>query len=133
MEFSSALIEATTARANPTAAGSTGPCCGGPIASSAPVLPGAEVYYAVKANPHPAVLAAFAALGSGFEISSTLELDAVLDLGVGGERIICSNPVKRPDFSSRRSRQVSTDSPSTPNRSSRSSVDWHPAAGSTCA
>ena len=61
-------------------------------------LPGAEVYYAVKANPHPAVLATFAALGSGFEISSTLELDAVLDLGVSGERIICSNPVKRPDF-----------------------------------
>ena len=61
-------------------------------------LPGAEIYYAVKANPHPSVLKTFADLGCGFEISSTPELESVLEHGVGPERIISSNPIKRPDF-----------------------------------
>jgi ornithine decarboxylase len=61
-------------------------------------LPGAEVYYAVKANPHPEVLAVLAAEGCGFEVSSWPELERVLALGVPGSRIISSNPVKRPDF-----------------------------------
>jgi ornithine decarboxylase len=61
-------------------------------------LPGAEIYYAVKANPHPVVLETFRDAGSGFEVSSRLELDAVLRLGVSAARVISSNPVKRPDF-----------------------------------
>lgn len=61
-------------------------------------LPGAEIYYAVKANPHPAVLRTFAEQGCGFEVSSTVELRSVLELGVPARRIISSNPVKRPDF-----------------------------------
>lgn len=61
-------------------------------------LPGAEVHYAIKANPHPEVLATLAAEGCGFEVSSVPELQLVLDLGVAAERILSSNPVKRPDF-----------------------------------
>src|SRR5687768_14999399 len=61
-------------------------------------LPGAAVYYAVKANPHPAVLATLRDVGSGFEVSSRLELEAVLGVGVSADRVISSNPVKRPDF-----------------------------------
>jgi ornithine decarboxylase len=61
-------------------------------------LPGAEVHYAVKANPHPEVIAVLAAEGCGFEISSLPELEAVLALDVRPERIVSSNPVKRPDF-----------------------------------
>jgi ornithine decarboxylase len=61
-------------------------------------LPGAAVYYAVKANPHPAVLATLRDVGSGFEVSSRLELEAVLGVGVSAGRVISSNPVKRPDF-----------------------------------
>jgi ornithine decarboxylase len=61
-------------------------------------LPGAEVYYAVKSNPHPGVLRTFAQLGCGFEVSSSPELRSVRELGVGPERIISSNPIKRPDF-----------------------------------
>ena len=57
-------------------------------------LPGVGCYYAVKANPHPAVLSTFAALGAGFEVSSSVELRAVRALGVGPERIISSNPIK---------------------------------------
>lgn len=61
-------------------------------------LPGAEVYYAVKANPHPGVLEALAREGCGFEVSSRPELEAVLRLGVTIDRVISSNPVKRPDY-----------------------------------
>ena len=61
-------------------------------------LPGAEVFYAVKANPHPEVLAILAAVGCGFEVSSAPELDQVRLLGVPMQRVISSNPVKRPDF-----------------------------------
>jgi len=67
-------------------------------------LPGALVHYAVKANPHPAVLAELAEQGCGFEISSLPELDSVLELGVSPERVISSNPVKRPDFIQRAAR-----------------------------
>lgn len=61
-------------------------------------LPGAEVFYAVKANPHPEVLATLAGLGCGFEVSSIPELEAVLAPGVPISRVISSNPIKRPDF-----------------------------------
>ena len=61
-------------------------------------LPGAEVYYAIKANPHPGVLELLAGEGSGFEVSSWPELEAVRRLGVGMHRVISSNPVKRPDY-----------------------------------
>src|SRR5581483_3574987 len=59
---------------------------------------GAEVYYAVKANPHPELLRTLREAGSGFEVSSRPELEAVLALGASGAEIISSNPVKRPDF-----------------------------------
>ena len=58
----------------------------------------ARVFYAVKANPHPAVLSRLLALGSGFEISSLGELRLLQELGVPGSRIISSNPVKALDF-----------------------------------
>ncbi len=61
-------------------------------------FPGAEVFYAVKANAHPEVLRILAQVGSGFEVSSMQELQAVLELGVGPERIVSSNPVKAPAF-----------------------------------
>jgi ornithine decarboxylase len=57
-------------------------------------LPRADCYYAVKANPHPEVLQTLAALGSGFEVSSLVELRAVLELGVPAARVISSNPIK---------------------------------------
>ncbi len=67
-------------------------------------FPGAELYYAVKANPHPSVIATLADEGCGFEISSDGELDLVeaLDRSVP---IISSNPVKAPDFIRRAGRR----------------------------
>ena len=57
-------------------------------------LPGVTVHYAMKCNPHPAVLARLRRLGSRFEIASAPELDALLDLGVDPVEVLYSNPVK---------------------------------------
>ncbi len=55
---------------------------------------GAEVFYAVKANPHPDVLDLINKLGLGFEVASEGELRLLLNLGVSSNRIISSNPIK---------------------------------------
>lgn len=60
-------------------------------------FPGATVGYAMKSNPHPALLAALARLDDAwFEVASQAEIQALLDIGVPGERIFFSNPVKQP-------------------------------------
>lgn len=55
-------------------------------------------FYAVKANPDPAVVGLIAESGIGFEISSEAELAVLTRLGVSPERIISSNPIKTPAF-----------------------------------
>jgi ornithine decarboxylase len=57
-------------------------------------LPQVAVHYAVKCNPEPALLARLAALGSGFEIASLVELESLVALGVDACRVLYSNPVK---------------------------------------
>lgn len=57
-----------------------------------------EVFYAVKANPHPRVLASLAQAGCGFEISSCGELEMALEAGAAPDRIVSYNPVKAPAF-----------------------------------
>ena len=57
-------------------------------------MPRVHPHYAVKANPHPAVLRTLIEEGVGFEIASTAELDLLLGLGVPAEEIYYSNPVK---------------------------------------
>src|SRR5574341_1099722 len=57
-------------------------------------LPRVQPHYAVKANPHPAVLQTLIDEGVGFEIASVAELDLLLSLGVPAEEIYYSNPVK---------------------------------------
>jgi ornithine decarboxylase len=53
-----------------------------------------KTFYAVKANPDREVLKLMNSLGTGFEIASEGELQILVSLGVGPERIITSNPVK---------------------------------------
>ena len=57
-----------------------------------------NVFYAVKANSDPAVVALLAEQGVGFEVSSLGELDLLLGMGVEPERIISGNPIKSPEF-----------------------------------
>jgi ornithine decarboxylase len=61
-------------------------------------VPRAEIFYAVKANSHRAVLSALAEQGSSFDVASLNELEKVLDLGVVPARIIGSNPIKNEAF-----------------------------------
>ncbi|MEL6264623.1 MAG: type III PLP-dependent enzyme [Pseudomonadota bacterium] len=58
-------------------------------------LEGAVIHYAVKANPHPAVLARLAALGAGFDAASRGEIELCLATGVAPSRISFGNTVKR--------------------------------------
>jgi diaminopimelate decarboxylase len=51
--------------------------------------------YAVKANPHPALLGRFAALGASFDCASGGELARVAALGLGPERTFYAGPGKR--------------------------------------
>ncbi|HKL86422.1 MAG TPA: type III PLP-dependent enzyme [Treponemataceae bacterium] len=58
-------------------------------------FPYAQIYYAVKANPHPKVIALLAELGSSFDIASRYELDKVLAQGVTSDRISYGNTIKK--------------------------------------
>jgi ornithine decarboxylase len=66
-------------------------------------LENARVFYAVKANPHPAVLRALAEEGCGFEISSEGELDLVEAVG-RPVSVVSSNPIKTERFITRAAR-----------------------------
>jgi len=59
---------------------------------------GVQVFYAIKANNHPAILRALAAEGSCFEVSSVPELQALQQLGVPPDCIASFNPIKTPQF-----------------------------------
>ncbi|MBI4293145.1 MAG: type III PLP-dependent enzyme [Betaproteobacteria bacterium] len=61
-------------------------------------MPKVYLYYAVKANSHPAVLGLMAAEHIGFEIASIGELDALLELGVPAHEIHYNNPIKSRDY-----------------------------------
>ncbi len=52
---------------------------------------GCTVRYAVKANPHPAIIRAFDAEGLHFDASSSYEAEELLQLGIAGEKISLSS------------------------------------------
>ncbi len=58
-------------------------------------LPYADVFYAVKANPAPEIITLLRDKGSSFDIASIYELDKVMGLGVGPERISFGNTIKK--------------------------------------
>ncbi|OXM49729.1 hypothetical protein [Amycolatopsis alba] len=53
------------------------------------------LFYSVKANPHPAVIGALAALGCRAEVSSSGELSAALAAGVPASDVLYTGPGKR--------------------------------------
>jgi ornithine decarboxylase len=61
----------------------------------AKALPDTRVFYAVKANPAPEVLALLAGLGSCFDIASVSEIDMVLTAGATADRISYGNTIKK--------------------------------------
>ncbi|MHC1559703.1 type III PLP-dependent enzyme [Actinomycetospora sp. C-140] len=58
-------------------------------------LPGVELCYAVKANPHPEVLALLATEGASFDLASVGELDLCLLAGAAPGALSWGNPVKK--------------------------------------
>lgn len=58
-------------------------------------LPESRVYYAVKANPAPEILALLAKLGSSFDAASVAEVDMVLAAGASPDRISFGNTIKK--------------------------------------
>ena len=58
-------------------------------------LPGVDLYYAVKANPLPEVVAILQQEGSFFDIASCGEIEVVRSRGIDGARCIHTNPIKR--------------------------------------
>jgi ornithine decarboxylase len=61
----------------------------------AKALPDTKVFYAVKANPAPEVLALLARLGSSFDTASIAEIELVLAAGATAERISYGNTIKK--------------------------------------
>ena len=59
-------------------------------------LPDVRPYYAVKAQSHPAALAAVRDADGFFDVASPREVALVAELGVAPERCIYTNPVKKP-------------------------------------
>jgi ornithine decarboxylase len=59
-------------------------------------LPGCAIYYAVKANPLPALIDALAAVGAAFDIASEAELRQCLGAGIAAERLSFGNTIKTP-------------------------------------
>ena len=55
------------------------------------------VYYSVKANPHPRIIALLHELGCEAEVSSTGEIDAALGAGVPAEAVLLTGPAKTPE------------------------------------
>ncbi len=64
-------------------------------AKFARALPDTRVFYAVKANPDPAVLRLLADLGSCFDTASVVEIELALAAGATPERISFGNTIKK--------------------------------------
>lgn len=58
-------------------------------------LPFANIYYAVKANPHPEVLSMLYEQGSNFDVATRFELDLLLSLNVSPDRVSYGNTIKK--------------------------------------
>jgi ornithine decarboxylase len=61
----------------------------------AKALPDTRVFYAVKANPAPELLALLASLGSCLDAASVSEIDLVLAAGAAPDRISFGNTIKK--------------------------------------
>jgi len=61
----------------------------------ADALPGARVFYAVKANPADEIITRLASLGSNFDTASLGEIDLCLKRGIAPERLSFGNTIKK--------------------------------------
>lgn len=57
-------------------------------------LPQVQIYYAIKANPHPEIIKTFLRLNARFDVASAAEMKTVIDLGASPDQVIFANPIK---------------------------------------
>ncbi len=58
-------------------------------------LPGADLYYAIKAFAHPVALEGLSEMGAHFDVASAGEIDLLRDLKISGRRTIHTHPIKK--------------------------------------
>jgi len=58
-------------------------------------MPDSRIFYAVKANPAPEILALLAGLGSNFDCASVQEIDMALAAGATPDRVSFGNTIKK--------------------------------------
>ncbi len=58
-------------------------------------LPGADLYYAIKAFAHPAALEILSEMGANFDVASAGEIELLRDLQISGRRTIHTHPIKK--------------------------------------
>src|SRR5215472_13834099 len=58
-------------------------------------LPLARIFYAVKANPAPEIVAMLERKGANFDVASRGEIELCLGRGVGPERLSYGNTIKK--------------------------------------
>ena len=58
-------------------------------------LPGVTLYYAIKALPHPAAIQTLDALGAGFDIASSGEIELLRGQSTRARQTIHTHPIKR--------------------------------------
>ena len=56
---------------------------------------GLEIHYAIKANPHPALVSAMAQMVDGFDVASAGELARAIEAGMAARRISFAGPGKK--------------------------------------
>lgn len=59
------------------------------------LMPTAEIFYAVKANPAREIISLLADMGASFDVASVAEVDMVLDLDVDPARLSYGNTIKK--------------------------------------
>ncbi len=59
------------------------------------LLPQAQIYYAMKANPAPEILKLLVALGSSFDTASVFEIEQCIAAGAMPEHISYGNTIKK--------------------------------------
>ncbi len=62
------------------------------------VAPGLDLYYAVKANPHPFILRTLVGLGSKFDVASKNEILMCMEAGAKPSDLLYANPIKPPEY-----------------------------------
>lgn len=61
----------------------------------AAALPGAEIFYAVKANPAPEIIRLLIEKGAWFDVASVGEIDLCIDCGADPSRLSYGNTIKK--------------------------------------